>query len=679
MKKKFAVTFLSLFGLLLSSCDFINSIFKGKDKEVALQSIAVETLPTKTTYFEGETFDPNGLCIIATYSTSDGENAQVRSVSYLGNENKFIFSVSLDTPLKPLDNEIKVTYYEKSTSFDITVNRLPTVEMISVKNLPKTTYFEGATFDPSGLEIEAKYSNGETKLVSYNENKDDFTFSISLDKLLETSDHTIELIYKEKTASFDIDVTEVSKIEKTKLSYTYDDYTKNNAYNIDNCPLQGSPKLLIIPVWFNDSNNFIIESKKEEVRNDIEKAYIGTSEETNWNSVKSYYETESQNKIKLSATVTEWYEIDNSYTEYAPESKVDLTMSLVKKASDNYFSNHSTDKRKNYDSNGDGYLDGVMLIYAAPDYDSLGNDSYKNLWAYCYWTGAISSKTNPSANAFFWASYDFLYGSNAKEKTGSSYGRGFTQNGITIDTHCFIHEMGHVFGLEDYYDYSSFGYCPAGGFSMQDMNVGGHDPYSVMAYGWADPYIPNDSMTISIGDFQSTHDVILLANHSISDSPFDEYLLLEYYTPTGLNEHDSKYTYRYVYPHGPSKGGIRLWHVDARLYSYNQGQMTTNPTDGGVYHALSNSYDSNHGSILGEEYYNYNILQLIRNDTYATYTPRDSLVETDLFKAGNTFDMQTYSSQFVNGSKMNDNNPLGWSFKVEYTNESKAIITLTKL
>ena len=679
MKKKFAVTFLSLFGLLLSSCDFINSIFKGKDKEVALQSIAVETLPTKTTYFEGETFDPNGLSIIATYSTSDGENAQVRSVSYLGNENKFVFSVSLDTPLKPLDKEIKVTYYEKSTSFDITVDRLPTLEMISVKNLPKTTYFEGETFDPSGLEIEAKYSNGETKLVSYNENKDDFTFSISLDTSLTPSNNKVTITYKGKSTSFALEIQNITILPKTTLKYTYEDYAKYNAYSIDNCPLEGEPKLLIIPIWFNDSDNFIIESQKESVRTDIEKAYVGTKEDTGWNSVKTYYETESQNKITLSATVTDWYEVDKSYTEFALESKVSETTALVETASDYYFNAHRYDARTNYDSNKDGYLDGVMLIYAAPDNRALGNESYQNLWAYCYWTGASSSLSSPTANAFFWASYDFMYGSNAVEKTGTDYTSGYTEYGVTIDTHCFIHEMGHVFGLEDYYDYSHYGYNPAGGFSMQDYNVGGHDPYSVMAYGWASPYIPTKSMTISIGDFQSTHDVILLANHSVSNSPFDEYLLLEYYTPTGLNKLDSTYTYMQSYPNGSPAPGIRLWHVDARLYSYRTYKSTTNPSDGNVVHLMSNSYDNNHGSPLGSDYYNYNLLQLIRNDTAATYTPRDNFSESSLFKEGDTFDMSTYSSQFVKGANMNDKNPLGWSFKVEYTNESKAIITLTKL
>ena len=679
MKKKFAVTFLSLFGLLLSSCDFINSIFNRKNKEVSLIMISVLTEPTKTSYFEGETFDPTGLSIRATYTTTVGDLAEEKYISYVGNETDFTFSISLDTPLRPIDSKIDITYKEKSTSLDIKVERLITLDSISVKTLPnKSSYLEGETFDPDGLVVNANYSNGEVVPLSYNEHKDDFVFSTSLDKALTPSDNIIWITYKEKTTSFEIEIKNITILPKTTLKYTYDDYKKYNAYNTDNCPLVGSPKLLIIPIWFNDSNKFIIESKKDIVKNDIEKAYNGTTEETGWNSVKTYYETESKNKITLSIKVADWYEVNKSYSYYGPEDKVSATSSLVKQASDYYFSNHSDDPRKNYDSNGDGYLDGVMLIYAAPNYDSLQNENYKNLWAYCYWTGATSSIIKPTANVFFWASYDFMYGSNAYEKTGNTFGRGYTENGIKIDTHCYIHEMGHVFGLEDYYDYSDNEYSPAGGFSMQDYNVGGHDPYSVMAYGWAEPYIPNESMTIALGDFQATHDIILLANHEVTDSPFDEYLLLEYYSPTLLNAQDSLFSYRESYPQGPSVCGIRLWHVDARLFSYRYNRFTTNPKDGNIYHAMSNSYGGN-ASILGEEYYYYNILQLIRNDTTATYTPRDNFSESSLFKEGDTFDMSTYSSQFVNAANMNDNNPLGWSFKVEYTNESKAIITLTKL
>ena len=554
------------------------------------------------------------------------------------------------------------------------------IESISIKSLPyQTTYFETETFNPNGLIISVNYSNKEEKVVSYQDNESQFTFSLSLDKELTKFDKSVTVTYAEKSTSFDIDVKEVTSISKTKLSYTYDDYTQYNYSDIDSCPLEGNPKLLIIPVWFSDSANFIDESKKEIVREDIAKAYVGTTQDTGWNSVKTYYEAESFHKITLDATVTDWYNISDSYTVYAPESAGYKTVALVKSASDYYF-NNSSDSRLNYDSNRDGYLDGVILIYAAPDYDSLGDESSKNLWAYCYWTGQNASKASPTAKTFFWASYDFLYGSNVIEKTGHEYSRGYTENGVEIDTHCLIHEMGHVFGLQDYYDYSGYEFTPAGGFSMQDFNVGGHDPYSVMAYGWADPYIPNESMIISIGDFQSTHDVILLASHS-TNSPFDEYLLLEYYTPTFLNEMDSEHAYRYNYPQGPNQGGIRLWHVDARLFSNypSESNLTTNPKKGRVSHAMSITYDGDYASQMGRAYYNYNILQLIRNSMYSTYTPKENLRTSDLFYEGSSFDMNIYPNQFVNKTKMNDNSDLGWSFKVERIKEHNAIITLTKI
>lgn len=480
----------------------------------------------------------------------------------------------------------------------------------------------------------------------------------------------------------------VSTFAKTTLLYTYDDYATNNAYDLDNCPLEGSPKLLIIPVWFSDSSTFITSSKKESVRSDIQKAYLGSNTDTGWRSVKTFYEEESQGKLTLTGTVTDWYETNASYLTYGPEeSGGDETVDLVTNASNWYFNKHTSDKRSNYDTNNDGHLDGVMLIYAAPDqqaFNKSDDSNYDNLWAYCYWLQNNDASTSkPTPNVFFWASYDFMYGStNASSRTGSSYYNGDTSH-CTIDAHTFIHEMGHVLGADDYYDYGQQ-YTPAGSFSMQDANVGGHDPYSVMAYGWASPYIPTKSMTLTIGDFQSTHDLILLANHSVN-SPFDEYLLIELYTPTGLNEFDSTYHYSGNYPQGPSTPGIRLWHVDARLMraisdtSWST-DLYTDPTVGLVNHAFANSYSGNYVTeytgVSNAKY--YNLLQLIRNNTSTTYKPTDELSSSALFKQGNTFTMSSYNKQFVGGSNMNNGSALGWSFKIISLSSTSATIELTK-
>lgn len=494
-----------------------------------------------------------------------------------------------------------------------------------------------------------------------------------------------------------VTVTEAPPLSKTEMKYDYTDYTENNIYSVDSAPTKGSVKLLVIPIWFTNSSTFISESKKETIREDIQKAYLGTTTETGWHSVKSYYETESMNSLSFEGTVSSWYSCNQEYATYGPSnSGGNATVNLVTTATNWYFNNNPSEQRTDYDRDGDGYLDGIMLIYAAPDFNALGNSSYSNLWAYCYWVQDTSknSKTNPGPNTFFWASYDFMYDSStASAKTGTSnYASGDCSH-CSVDAHTFIHEMGHVFGLDDYYDYGSSGYKHAGGFSMQDYNIGGHDPFSVMAYGWADPYIPTNSCEITISAFQKNHDLILLTPEwNGNDSPWDEYLLLELYTPTGLNQLDSSYSYA-SRPKGPTQVGIRLWHVDARLAYFTSqsdsgsySRLTTNPKDTkatyGVYQAFTDTCnDEDYGSVLGAAYDKYNLLKLIRNNTSAPVHSTSFISNSDLFGNGSNFSMSTYKSQFSNSTKLNKNIDLGWSFSVAISgsgNDATATLTLTK-
>ena len=492
-----------------------------------------------------------------------------------------------------------------------------------------------------------------------------------------------------------------------KASYNYKHYTKYNASAISSAPCVGSANILVIPVWFTDSSNYITASNKENVRSDIQTAYFGTNHQTGWRSVKTFYEEESHGALTFTGTVSEWYSCGKSSTYYGSDyyyedpsdedSYVSRTPDLVQDASDWYFTHHS-DNRTSYDMDNDGYIDSVMLIYAAPDHIAADSE-YDNLWAYCYWTGEYSNVTNPTANVFFWASYDFMYGSNkAYSRTGKSYYAGGDTRYSSIDTHTYIHEMGHVFGLEDYYDYSKQ-HNPAAGFSMQDNNVGSHDPFSSYALGWGKAYIPTETTTINLKPFQDSGEMILLSpNPDSNNSPFAEYLLLEYYTPTGLNKFDCDHKYSDAYPQGPNTQGIRLWHVDARLakvtvnyYSGNVSYaLTTNPPRkyNNVTMANSNTYlgngiaaDSGYLSPLGSEYYNFNILQMIRNTTSLSEDNylNNNLRSNDLFKAGATFSMSTYKYQFAKTGKLNSNTNLGFTFTVNTLTSDNASITITKL
>lgn len=471
---------------------------------------------------------------------------------------------------------------------------------------------------------------------------------------------------------------------KTDIQQTYTQYAAKSAYGTGGhiCPLTGSPKLLIIPIWFSDSSTYITDAtKKANVKEDIQKAYLGSDSDTGWKSVKTYYEQESGGLLTLTGTVSDWYSVSNSSTYYAnDDNSTTRTKALVTSAADWYFTNNPSDSRSNYCHTPNTYeLDGVMLIYAAPDYRAAGQ-STNNLWAYKYTVGATgSSISNAKANVFFWASYDFMYNeARANLRAGSAY-HGGDNSHCTIDTHTYIHEMGHVLGLDDYYDYGDTDYAVAGGFSMQDYNVGGHEPFSVMSYGWADPYIPLKSCQMTIGAFQDTHDFILLSTGFNSyNSVFDEYLLLELYTPTGLNEFDSTYQYSGSYPKGPNVPGIRLWHVDARLLEYYNDEITSNVNTSYPLIMNNNSCSGDRVSDLnGGHGEDWDLLALIRRDTTGSKPLHTTnvLSSSDLFFAGSTFDFASYRSQFAQDT-FNNGEQFKWSFTVDSVSLTEATISL---
>lgn len=492
------------------------------------------------------------------------------------------------------------------------------------------------------------------------------------------------------------------EIEKTEIAYTYYDYGKGTPSVLANCPSTGSPKILVIPVWFADSSTYLTSDEyKDNVHEDMATVFFGTPEETGWHSLSSFYAEESGNKLTFTGTVSdEWYQ--SEFTSSLVGAQAAYTMAIAIDAVGEYFASHPEDDRKSYDLDGDGFLDAVSFIYAAPDRQNLEDESLTNLWAYCSSLTGLSAPDieNPSVNKYFWASYDFMYSEeNASQRTGAPYNNGGSE-GFTsdnpIDAHCFIHEFGHILGLDDYYDIN-LQYTPAGEFSMEDQNVGGHEPFSLMALGWANPYIPTESGSITIGAFQTTREFVLLTPEwNDYDSPFDEYLILELFTPTGLNALDTQYSYKGARTKGTTETGIRLWHIDARLIEVNIGEdqtptygsLTSNPYPDGwkVYKAFPNTYymeggQNQYASILGQEYSDYNTIQLIRNDEEATYRPEEGFKGGDLFKDGDSFSMSEFSSQFVKADKLNSGKPLGWSFSVNISGEgenAKATINLLK-
>lgn len=483
--------------------------------------------------------------------------------------------------------------------------------------------------------------------------------------------------------------------DKQQLIYNISDYVSNSFYSIANTPTIGNPKLLVLPILFTDSNSYLDEDDLVTYRAYLEKAFFGTKEETGWNSVKSFYEEESLGLCEIGGEVAPWYQSSYSYNSV---STSEITTALIETAVNNWKASNPN-KVKEFDTNSDGFLDGVIAIYGGPDYKSIdkrerskGRFVNNNMWAYTSWTSLKKDVNNPNVKNFIWASYDFMLNDISN---------------VNVDTHTYIHEMGHMFGLDDYYDYNNSDYRWAGGFSMQDYNVGGHDPYSMLLYGWSNPYVPTETCRIEIQPFSTSKDLVLLTPE-YTGSPYDEYLLVELYTPTGTNELDAYHAYAGAYPSGLTNAGIRLWHIDSRLldvtnakytgydhddyYLFSNYTITTNVTNSHKYvvgptntqYSRQGSYNSYSTNSL--EMRSFRLNELVRRNDYMGLKRGTVVDNSHLFRTGDTFSINNYENYFVKTStsilssecKFNNGKSFPWTISFDYVRRDKATITFTK-
>ena len=133
-----------------------NTIVAGSGGGIKLDSIAVTTPPTKTSYLSGERFNPAGMVVTATYSNG----AKLAATGY---------AVEPSGPLSDGMTSVTIRYTEGGVSCTaiqpITV--IHRLESIAVTTPPdKTVYEYGDAFSKSGMVVKATYSDGAVEIVS---------------------------------------------------------------------------------------------------------------------------------------------------------------------------------------------------------------------------------------------------------------------------------------------------------------------------------------------------------------------------------------------------------------------------------------------------------------------------------------------------------------------------------
>ncbi len=487
----------------------------------------------------------------------------------------------------------------------------------------------------------------------------------------------------------------VSEIERAGYSgITYNDVGRQEYYSYGletpRMPSLGRVRALVVPVEFSDYPFSDAELGDLGLAfNDDEPPYF--------ESVSSYYRKSSYGKLELAFDIAYPYVVGESSTAFLPAYLGETSSySKIEDLCLEAYAEAIKDRDPSvYDSDGDGFVDGVYFIYSSPNYQNAAS-SYQNVnpayWAFTtVATAGRSSFDYPFSN-YFWASVDFVYEAWGRESLAPS--------GCT-DAHTYIHETGHMMGLDDYYNYeagedSAFDNgSPMGGLDMMDYNIGDHDSWSKFALGWVDPYIVDDRyefpISFELGSATATGDCLILpADGSYNGTAFDEYIVVELLTMEGVALTDARTPYtsniRYF-----SEPGIRIMHVDSRLVGLS-------PAGGDQYYVSYRDVDKSMLSNASrEEFYSvaasntpgsslydpeYKLISTISSDPLRVFDQNNFAAgNSDLFQPGDTFTVGSYYRNFLYDSGqriylMNSGAEFPFSIKIESLSGGKAVVTV---
>lgn len=266
-------------------------------------------------------------------------------------------------------------------------------------------------------------------------------------------------------------------------------------------------------------------------------------------SIYDYYHDVSFGKLSIESYVVEWIDLPNTASYYAEGSSG--TGSRATKMwhhALNVLENDPNFSFKDFDLNGDNFIDGITLIHSGYGAEFGGVGYSDRIWSH---KGAVSGSLRWKSSSEGVIVNQYHISPALWSTSGSSIGR------IGV----IAHELGHFLGLPDLYDTDESNGNGIGSFCLM-ANSWGFDssqkyPPTISAWGkielgWLEPTIISDTGLYTIDAATSTP----VAYRVDYNFPQGEYLLIE---------NRQKMGYDLKMP----QGGLIIYHIDETVKDHN--------------------------------------------------------------------------------------------------------------
>lgn len=690
MKIKYAaIIFSSVLMLSLSSCSFLfknNSATSNNSSTSSKKEFVGIKVEDNNVYTIGQKYLKDGeLTYFNVYSDGSKEQIEVKyfSRSFISDPDGQDFSLN-DTFKKAGLYPLNVEGNKDGVQFNETIN----INVVSgydvgakatkIENISNSAVYENGDlfFDKANITFDVTWENLGLEHVKYN--KDMSQYSLFLYEVDKPSINCLnEPLDTSKIYSLKVSIGSV--FGEVRLDFIGgDSFVKPEklsilASDIDNefAPALGEVKVLIVPIELEKGTISNALTWTDELLEQTNTYFFGERKDTpnEWNSFKTYYETASFNQLNVSGMMTEvYYETNYTLKMDAVAQSYYKLMQVMANAINYLQDAHPEVNWSEYDVNDDGCIDSVHFISNAPQLPNT------NLWPHMAKTGDIGTINRPHANVYSMSSL-----------------------GHMGDARTQIHEQGHMFGLADYYDYTYSGRDYVGQADMQSYNYFDWNSFSKMSVGWITPYVYTgklDVATITIGSASKTGDCLIVpADYSTwNGSAYDEYFLIELFTPDGNNELDWQ-----TWSEHSNLGeyGIRMYHVDARLWGYNSGRFEfgsiVNSIDDSSYEMIqfanNNSYDSSdYATQSPKNHTDLKLLTLLQKDASNSFGKpygNKSLSSNDLFQTGDTFTFDKFAHYLrkkgTTPTVTNKGEEFPYQIKFNEVSKDSATITISRI